>query len=276
MNDLIETPAERELPPARAARMRAELLAAVAAPAPRSARRRLLVAAAAAVTLVVGAGVTLEVRQEDRTQVVALGPGELDQGLRKAVRQCVQWNHASYPAGTAPDQIPITAADVAVAARRGNETAVLFLTGAGYYGCGVTAEDGAEVSGGSSSGAWESREWLPGPVQRLSLSSSEASGGQVAVLGRVSARVDRLVLEHGTGRKTTARLRDGAFGLVSRTDDVRRDAELVSYDAAGREIDRRRLFAAGEDFPRCYADPAGRVVYGDPGPDCLPADRWTR
>jgi hypothetical protein len=101
-------------------------------------------------------------------------------------------------------------------------------------------------------------------------------GGSVSVLGRVSARVDRLVLEHGNGRTTTARLRDGAFGIISRTDDVRKDAELVSYDRAGREIDRRLLFQFSEEYDHCYTDPDGTVIYGEPGPDCRPADPWDR
>jgi len=274
MNDLFKPPAERDLPPRRAAQMRAELLGAAAAP---PARRRLLVAAAAALTLIAGAAVILQVRPEHRTQILALGPGELDSSMRNTVRQCLAWNQGKGPqAGPPPDRIRVTAADVAVAARRGGETAVLFLTDAGYFGCGVTDEDGETESGGSSSGAWEPRDWLPGPVQRLSLTSSEADGGEVAVLGRVSARVDRLVLDHGTGRTTTARLRDGAFGVISRTDDVRRNAELVSYDAAGREIDRRLLFRPSSEFPHCYTDPAGKVIYGDPGPGCLPADPWDR
>jgi hypothetical protein len=273
MNDLIETPPERDLPPARAARMRAELLATVAAPRPSPARRRLLVAAAAALTLIAGAAVTLEVRQEQGTRIVALGPGELDQDLRAAVQQCLTWNRA---VGREPEEVPVTAADVAVATRIGGESAVLFLTDDGYFACGVTRKRGEETSGGHNSSKWPHREWLPGPVQRLSLSSSEFDGGQVSVLGRVSARVDRLVLEHGTGRRTTARLRQGTFGLISRTDDVRRNAELVSYDAAGREIDRRLLFQASEELPHCYTDPAGRVIYGDPGPDCRPADPWDR
>ena len=272
MNDLIKLPAERDLPPARAARMRAQLLSTVAAPRPKPARRRLLVAAAAALTLIAGTAVTLEVRQEQGTRVVALGSGELDKDLRAAVRQCLTWNRD----GRDPEAIPVTAADVAVAARRGGESAVLFLTEEGYFACGVTRKLGSETSGGHNSSRWKHREWLPGPVQRLSLSSSEFSGGQVAVLGRVSARVDRLVLEHGTGRKTTARLRQGTFGLISRTDDVQPDAELVSYDAAGREIDRRLLFRTSEEFPHCYTDPAGQVIYGDPGPDCRPADPWDR
>jgi hypothetical protein len=57
---------------------------------------------------------------------------------------------------------------------------------------------------------------------------------------------------------------------------VNQKAELVSYDTAGREIDRRPLFPPPGWFDRCYVDPSGKVVYGKPGPNCRPADPWTR
>jgi len=121
------------------------------------------------------------------------------------------------------------------------------------------------------------RDWLPGPVQILSLSSSEFSGGKVTALGRISPRVHRLVLEHGNGRSTTtARLSRGAFGLVTRNDDVGSGATLVSYDSEDREIGRRELFRPFNESDRCYTDPAGTVVYGRQGPDCVPADPWER
>jgi hypothetical protein len=102
------------------------------------------------------------------------------------------------------------------------------------------------------------------------------------VIGRASARVKRLVLEHGDGRTTAARLKDGAFGLVSTGGPVRADAKLVSYDAHGNELGRMPLFDRDE---RCYADPAGRVLYpihvprDAPPPDpatCLPTEPWGR
>jgi hypothetical protein len=274
MNDLPKPPAERDLPPARAARIRAELLSIARAPAPRV-PRRLLVAAAAALTLIAAAAVTLQVRHEDRTRILAMGPEELDPSLRRAVTQCLEW---AKPQDGAPQPafVPVSPADVTIASRRGPWIAVLFLNRTGYLACDLQLKFGRESSGSVGGEAWPHRDWLPGPVQRLSLSSTELDGGSVSVLGRVSARVDRLVLEHGNGRTTTARLHDGAFGLISRTDDVREDAELVSYDAAGHEIDRRLLFQYSEQFPHCYTDPAGKVIYGEPGPDCRPADPWNR
>jgi hypothetical protein len=276
MNDLLKFPAERDLPPARAARMRAELLTAARGPRPRV-PRRLLVMAAAALTLIAAVAVTVEVRRIDRTQILAMSPGELDPALRRAAQRCLEWTEPRPGPGTPePEFVPMSLADVTIASRRGSWIQVLFLTDTGYLGCELRLEFGRMSSGGVGGEAWPHRGWLPGPVQRLSLSSTEADGGSVSVLGRVSARVDRLVLEHGNGRTTTARIRDGAFGLISRSDDVGEKAELVSYDAAGREIDRRLLFQYSGQFPHCYTDPAGKVIYGDPGPDCRPADPWTR
>ena len=149
------------------------------------------------------------------------------------------------------------------------------MTDTGYYGCEVVNDPAMGITGGFNGGRWPHRDWLPGPVQTLSMTSSQPYGGAVSVLGRVSARVDRLVLEHGAGQTTTARLRNGTFGLISRTADVRRKAELVSYDATGREIDRRSLFELGA-YPHCYTDPSGKILFGGPGPGCVPADPWTR
>lgn len=256
--------------------MRAELLRA-AAGRPQPSRRRLLLAATAVLVLVAAVTVALEVRHERGTQVLALGPGELDPSLRRAAERCVEMMAPRPDAGAPqPAFVPVSPADVTIASRQGSLVAVLFLTEAGYMACELQLAFGRPLGAGVGGEAWPHRGWLPGPVERLSLQSTESSGGTVSVLGRVSARVHRLVLEHGTGRTTTARLRGGAFGLISRTGDVREDAELVSYDAAGREIDRRPLFQHSGEFPHRYTDPAGTVIYGEPGPDCLPTDPWPR
>lgn len=274
MNDPIETPAERDLPPGRAAGMRAGLLAAAREPAPRVSRR-LLAAAATVLTLVAAVAVTREIRHENGTRIVAMGPGELDPALRRAAQKCLEAMAPRDEGAPEPAFVPVSLSDVTIASRQSGWVAVLFLNKTGYMGCEMRMENGRLSSIGVGGEAWPHRGWLPGPVQRLSLSSTEADGGSVSALGRVSARVDRLVLEHGNGRTTTARLRDGAFGLISRTDDVGEDAELVSYDAAGREIDRRPLFQFSGGYPHCYTGPQGTVIYGEPGPDCRPAEPWT-
>lgn len=95
--------------------------------------------------------------------------------------------------------------------------------------------------------------------------------------GRVSFRVDRLVLEHGNGNSTGARLANGAFGLVTTSGDVQPDAELVAYDATGSVIEREGVFEPLSAPSRCYTDPTGKVVHSrvvEPDTDCLPAERW--
>lgn len=288
MNDLLEPPADRDLPPARAARMRTDLLTAARGSRPRVAghgvlpstargrRRLLLVAAAVTLALIAGVAVINDVSRTDRTQILAMSAGELDPSLRRAVRDCLESMKPRDDGAPQPAFVPVSPSDVTIASRQGPWIAVLFLTPTGYMACDMYLRFGRLQSSGVGGEAWPHRDWLPGPVQRLSLTSTESEGGSVSVLGRVSARVDRLILEHGNGRTTTARINDGAFGLISRSDDVGENAELVSYDATGREIDRRALFAYSEDYPHCYTDPDGKVIYGEPGPDCLPADPWTR
>ncbi|MEV4702130.1 hypothetical protein [Actinoplanes sp. NPDC049316] len=269
MTELLRPPADRDLPPGRAERMRHDLLRATRE-RPRHTRRWLAAAVATGLTLVAAGTVVAHVRDEPGMQVLAMGPGELDGTLRRAAQECLEW--AGRDSGP---RVPLALGDLAVSARQGDRAAVLFLSGAGYAACDFDL-GGRESSGGVNSGPWAHRDWLPGPVQRLSLSSSEADGGAVAALGRVSGRVHRLVLEHGDGRTTVARLRDGTFGIVTATADVRPDAQLVSYDAAGHEIDRRPLFPLPGRAEQCWTDPAGAVVYGTLGGTCRPAERWSR
>jgi hypothetical protein len=129
-----------------------------------------------------------------------------------------------------------------------------------------------------SADPWPHGEWLPGPVQRLLLTSTAHDGGDVSVSGRVSDRVQRLVLDHGDGRTTTARLSRGVFGLM--TADARLkvgdDPQLVSYDDRGVEIDRRPLFQPEDELDRCYTTPSGDLIYGRPAGNCLPAEAWRR
>ena len=276
MNDLINPPAERDLPPGRAARMRAEILTATRVPHRRATRWRLVVPVAAVLTLIAGVALTLQVREDGRSEILAMSRSELDPALRRAAKQCLTWMEpASRDPSDTKTFTSVSLADVTMAARQGGQSVIMFMNRKGHIACQVTEAWGKEVSGSISDTPWTHRDWLPGPVERVSLSSSEIDGGSVAALGRVSARVHRLVLEHGTGRTTAARLSGGLFGLISKSDDVRRDAELVSYDAGGREIDRRPLFQTADELGQCYTDPAGKLLYGPQGPNCLPADPWT-
>ncbi|MFJ5541982.1 hypothetical protein [Micromonospora chalcea] len=267
MRDVLDAPTERDLPPAKAARMRADLMRSIHRPRSRTPLR--LGIAAMAATAAVAVGVAVSPTNDD-VQHLAMGPHELSPTLRQAMEQCLSWNAQT-------ERFPVSMGQLAVAAEQDHRAVALFITETGYFTCDVSAPSGAEVSGGSGGERdWPQRGWLPGPVQRLLLTSTEAEGGDVAVTGRVSARVHRLVLEHGDGHTTAARLSSGVFGLVTEGGTVRQDAELVSYDASGTEIDRRLLFRPSDEFDHCYADSSGKVVYGNPGTDCLPAERWSR
>ncbi|WP_405096360.1 hypothetical protein [Micromonospora sp. NBC_01412] len=269
MNDILDPPAERDLPPARAARMRADLHQTLRGRPTRSVRLRLAAATVAVLLAGVGVAATLEGEPgAGGAQVLAMGRAELSGSLLRAARQCLTW--------TKGGDSSLTLDDLAVAVERGDRAMVLFMSDAGYLTCEVTRQGGGEPSGGSSHERWPRSDWLPGPVQRLLLTSSEPRGGDVAVSGRVSARVHRLVLDHGDGRTTTARISRGAFGLVTHARPVTGRAELVSYDAAGGELDRRPLFRPSDRFDHCYATPSGEVIYGPAGTDCRPAERWTR
>ncbi|WP_433304186.1 hypothetical protein ACQP2F_14210 [Actinoplanes sp. CA-030573] len=271
MNDLLKRPpAERDLPPARAARIRTHLLATARGSRPRVHRRRLLIVATAVLAVIGGVAVVAMVGRTDPTQVVAMGTTQSDPMLRNAVSACLKSMEPNQPGGAPqPKFVAVSASDVALAYRRGEVMGVLFLNPTGYMECSVTP-DGAGVGGE----AWPHRDWLPGPIQVLGGTSSEEDHGWVSITGRVSPRVNRLVLEHGNGETTTALIDNGAFGLVSRDDTVTANAELVSYDAAGHEIDRRSYFQ-GWQLPHCYTDPHGTIIYGEPGQQCLPADPWT-
>lgn len=274
MRGLLDLPAEQNLPPARAARMRADLVAAMARPPARSVRRRFAVAAAAVVAITGGlitGGLLLAMPDnQDGEQRLAMGPAELSATVRPTIEQCLEWN-------AQVGEVTVSLPDLAVAAHRNHRTVALFLTDSGYLACDVSLPPGQEMHGGiSSDSVWPHGDLLPGPVDRHLLSSSEVDGGEVSVAGRVSERVDRLVLEHGNGHTTAARLANGAFGLLSEEAYVEPGAELVSYDPAGREIDRRPLFQPTDQLDRCYTDPSGEVIYGRAGPDCQPAERWTR
>lgn len=142
-----------------------------------------------------------------------MGPTELSPTLHRSVEQCLDWNaqeplHTDNSAergdasgGGQPDGASwpaVTVDDLAVAAQRDDTAALLFLTEAGYLTCDVRLRAGREPTGGLGGAAhWPQRDWLPGPVQWLSLGSTEPDGGDVTVSGRISAPVYRLVLEHG-------------------------------------------------------------------------------
>lgn len=283
MNEILVPPAERDLPSPAAARMRGDLIRAAGhRPAPRA---RLGIAFATVALLVVGTGavsgiVGREYPGGDGTRFLAMGPGELSPTLRDAAESCLAWMHKfrSDPSGHGEQPVPVSLTDVAVAMERGDRTVVLFLNDLGYATCDRRTADGREPSGALDWDRWTDDDWMPGPVQRFLLTSTEADGGEVSVSGRVSPRVARLLLDHGDGRRTVARISAGAFGILTADDSLRleNNPELVSYDAQGVEIDRRPLFQPTDQLEHCYVTPAGTVVYGKRTTGCLPAERWKR
>jgi hypothetical protein len=271
VNSVLEPPADRDMPAGRSTQMRAELLAAVRRPVVRDRphRRRLVLAVAAAVA---AAGVSVPVliaRQQSGVRVLAMSTAEMSPALRDAMAQCVAWN-AGWKLS-----------DLAMAAQRGRKAVGVFITPVGYHECSVEMPGwGGEPSGVMSGDDWRSREWMPGTTQVLGLSSSESFSGDVTAAGRISDRVHRVVLDDGNGRVTEARVERGLFAVIS-DGRVESDAALIAYGRAGDEISRERLFPplpgpqVPEEPEQCYIDPSGRVVYGDRGPDCRPAERWS-
>ncbi|MEU8286224.1 hypothetical protein AB0C01_18020 [Micromonospora sp. NPDC048905] len=267
MKEILDPPAERDLPPGRAVRMRADLMTSIRRPRRRRAVRLGIATVATAAAVVVGVAT---VPRGDEVRHLAMGSGELSPTLHRAVEKCLEWNGQM-------ERIPLSIDDLAVAAEQDHDGVALFITDTGYFTCNVSMRPGEEISGGATGErVWPQRAWLPGSIQRLLLMSTEVDGGDVAVSGRVAARVQRLVLEHGDGQTTTARLAHGVFGLLTDHAEVTRDAELVSYDSTGAEIDRRPLFPPSDESDHCYVDPAGTIVYGKPGTDCRPAEPWGR
>jgi hypothetical protein len=277
MNDILDPPAERDLPPARFVQMKTELMAAVRqrpaaerGPATRrfSAQPRWAMAAAAAV-VVAAVPVSLAVRHQfGGGDVLAMSTAEITPSLREALTECVKASAHSNELDPSPPP-PVTMADLGVAAQRDGKTVAVFLRPDGY----VTCETEGSGAWGVGYDEWGSREWLPGPVHVLSSSTTELDGGELSMAGRVSERVHRLVLDHGDGRTTRARIKDGLFGVVTGDGKVRENAELVSYDRTGKEIGRMSVY---HEVDRCYTDPAGTILYGESGGDCLPAERWAR
>ncbi|MEO3745426.1 hypothetical protein [Plantactinospora sp. B5E13] len=196
-----------------------------------------------------------------------MGADELSPTLRRATNWCLERNDEIH-------QIPLTVDNLAVAAQRSHKAVMLFLTGSAYFECSVDLTPGGELTGavGSEPGCgpetgcpvWSSGCCSPPP--RWTAARWRSAVGSVS-------RVRRLVLEHGDGRQTRARLTNGAFGLVSRGDVTDR-AELVGYDREGREIVRQLLFPPDEEQDRCYTAPDGTVVYGKADQDCRPAEPW--
>jgi hypothetical protein len=279
----LEPPAERDLPPARAALMRATLLRA----SRRGTRRRLRLAVAASLTAVVAFAIAW-VRPQQLPTTFALGPGQLSRTLEAVVDHCLDRRDELAGHAATTDLPRISARDVAIAAESRGQATALFVDDDGFVACtldqivrpiiGVRIEAGGGFTGGPWNGG---RDWLPGPVQVLMSGAAVADGpapAQMSLVGRVSPRVARLVAEDGT-HTVAARVANGMFGLLADTGEVAYAGQLVAYDAGGEEIYREPMFPLSMDDDRCWTGPDGAVLY--PGPrsptgTCLPAEPWGR
>jgi hypothetical protein len=277
----LEPPADRDLPTASSARIRATLLQRARVPRHRF-RGRVLITAAALLVVVVAIAA---VRPQQLPTTLALGPGQLSPTLEAVVAHCV--DQRNDLAGSIPGAgIPAVATgDVALAAESKGQAMALFVNDRGYFACTldqiVRPIIGVRIRAGSGAtgSPWEgTRPWLPGPVQVLLSDASVMSGpAEMSLVGRVSSRVARLTAEDGT-HTVTAQLANGMFGLLATTDEVAYEGNLVGYDAAGEVIYKKPLFPAPV-LDRCWTDPTGKVLYpaGDqtgPAGKCLPAEPW--
>lgn len=274
MMQSLTPPPERDLPAWRVAELRTRVMAAVQRPAPKAGRVRRAALVAAIVAAVVAGGVTTTTmtRGDDASQFLAFGPGMLSPELSSVVDRCLAYDWPKAEPSSQPYDPPlsVTKDDLVVSAQHGESRAAAFVTDVGYLMC---QQD--EKGSGWASERWQPqrKEWLPGPAERLLLMSTESAGGDVTVIGRVSAGVHRLVLDYGNGHSSDARFGSGMFALLSDGTPVTSDATLISYDANGREIGRSVLFESRDD-DMCFTDPAGTVIYGKAGNDCRPAFHW--
>lgn len=277
----LEPPADRDLPPASSARIRATLLRRTRVPRHRV-RRGLLVTAAASLAV---AAVIAAAHPQQLPTTLALGPGELSATLEDVVEHCVDERDDQAGRMASAGLPAVAAGDVALAAESKGQAMALFVNDRGFFACtlnqivrpiiGVRIKAG----GGATGGPWEgTRHWLPGPVQVLMSGTSVMRGpAEISLVGRVSSRVTRLVAEDGT-HTVAAHVANGMFGLLATADEVAYEGNLVAYDAAGEVIYKRPLSIATEP-DRCWTGPTGQVLYpageqkGSAG-KCLPAEPW--
>jgi hypothetical protein len=302
MSTINQLPPERDLPADRLARLRARVLTAIAEPAARRrgvAGRRPglavasgLATAACAAIAIVGVG-ALSGSVQQRDEVYALGDGVLSPPVRKAGRECLKLASYEAPDERLPKPITWSADSPPVLLnhleqpRRGALLVYQTQSTLIYCGLGPHVLGGPEVTKdeawGAGTGWLDGSPWLPGPISNEAAGSTKLGEGYLYALGRVSPRVARVVLDDGAGHRSTARLANGTFVVFS--DGSIKGGMLVSYDATGKEIDRRPALAQPEG--RCYTDPAGNLVnpvsrhefeqaYRSGTVRCRSAEPWSR
>lgn len=303
MSDINQLPPERDVPADRYARRRAQVLAVVAQAA---ARRRTVASrlpvriaagglAAVACVAVAWVGINGPSGSSRQPEVYALGDGVLSSRAREAGRQCLKiarydareeglMGPVTWPA----DKPPILLNHIE---QQGRGAIVIYQVQSKLLYCamGPAVKSGPEPQE-LSDDAWaigfavlDGSPWLPGPTSTEEAWSSDQEGGYMHAAGRVSARVARVVLTDGAGHQSPAKLAQGTFVVFS--DGRIKAGTLISYDATGKEIDRRPAF--GQPDGRCYTDPAGNLVnptsnhkfelaYKSGKIRCMRAEPWSR
>jgi hypothetical protein len=279
MTTTLEPPAERDLPAGRRAQMRADLLRAIASPnhpaAGSGPRRRWAVAAAACLAVTAGvAGIVVD--RGDEPSTLAYSGGAIAPEVQRAADQCLADNRWIDQRTDLPQEPPVgTDLTLVNLVGRNGDAGVVFTTPTGIVYCFNTPS-----SESRSIGRDALTPWLPGPVSIESGLTKEIEGtsDQFAVAGRVTRRVGSVVLEHGDGTRTPANVAGGTFVVIASGPVEVATATLVTYDAAGTEIDRRpALSVDGLHLQTgCFTDPSGNVVKGArPGGACRPAEPWS-
>ncbi len=267
-----QLPPERDLPPDRRARIRHRVLAGLSEP-PRPARRPARIAgtiaglaAALGATLLVPGAVGPGDVAPPGPEVVALGDSVLSPRIRHTGRRCLASAQEVMPAADWPwREHPPTLVNYF---ERPDRAAVLYRAGTALLECSSGPSVGPTPNPWSGLGmiSDEAPAWLPGPVGVYGTSTSDSDWGDATITGFVSRRVARLVLDDGAGDRTEARLVDGTFAVISEGDTATGTWTLISYDADGHEIGRRRVLGnTGSRHRACWATESGDVVL--PAPD---------
>jgi hypothetical protein len=109
---------------------------------------------------------------------------------------------------------------------------------------------------------------LHGPIGQYLATTQGVEGEYMAIGGQVSARVGRVVFDDGAGHTREAHVANGTYAIAGGYGKLD-EALLISYDKAGKEIDRRRAFGFS-------CDPHYTGAHGNiPGTMCEPTERWT-
>ncbi|MEU8078998.1 hypothetical protein AB0B31_26595 [Catellatospora citrea] len=273
MTYLDQLPLERDLPASRQARMRHRVLAGFIAPG-RPVRRRGramlgagLATAACAMAVVVwtggpGGG------ERPEPEVVALGTGVLSPMVRRTGDRCLtnawqQLNDPDHPGEYTFDWPEGARPSLVNYAERENRAVTVYRLDQTMIWCSMEPTIPPSDEWSSGLGYGPAPSWLPGPVAGQSAGHSDVDGGEAQVAGYISRRVAKVVLDDGQGHRSTARLTEGTFAVLSDGALAPGKAQLISYDDQGREIDRRYAFDLGPVGTSCWVDPAGKVVvYG--------------